>query len=336
VQGTKLMESTVNVMSIHKSKGLEFPFVFYPGLSARLRTGDKTNVTLSKTYGILFDAFDEGLKPTITEKLHREATTLDDLSEKMRVWYVALTRARESMTLFIPKKESDLYLDRSSDHVPLTFRKRMKSYKALMQLADNHLIAKKTHVTLDQDFITFKESEAQDVFAQSGGALTYQTYEGKARAFEHVTYSMDQTMWMEASTLKAIDLGNAMHEAFERIDFHRDIPAQIDRLSQDDTMTSHLKTFFAHPMTKRLLGLEVFKEIPFSIQSDAGIQKGIIDLVFVGEDTFTVVDYKLKTTDKEGYKTQVKGYVEYLTERLNRPGQGYLYSIMEGTYVQVV
>ena len=336
VQGTKLMDDTVNVMSIHKSKGLEFPRVFYLGLSARLRTGDRELIAYSKHYGIIMDLFDEGLKPSLSDTLHQEASRLDDLSEKLRVFYVALTRARESLTLFIPRKDTDLYLQELSDKVPLTFRKRMKSYKALMQLSDGALNTKRSHITLDEAFFKSDMAEATDDSIQPASPLTYQTYQGLSKERADSRYSVEQTMWMEASTVQAIDTGNLLHDAFEHIDFHGDIDAQIESLGLDETMQAHLRTFFNHATTQSLITDRVFKEIPFTEETSDGLRRGIIDLVFENDDHFTVVDYKLKTTDKAGYIDQVKGYVAYLEKRLNKPGKGYLYSIQKGTYDDVL
>jgi ATP-dependent helicase/nuclease subunit A len=96
-------ENVVRVMSIHKSKGLEFPVVFVGGLGKQFNLTDlKKPVLIHKDLGLGPYAVHLGrrnLYPTlprlaIEHRLHREA-----LSEELRILYVAMTRAREKLFL---------------------------------------------------------------------------------------------------------------------------------------------------------------------------------------------------------------------------------------------
>lgn len=96
-------EDVVRIMSIHKSKGLEFPIVFVSGLGRRFNKKDSTDaMILDSTYGV-------GLA-CVEGKKHRKRTTLlremiasriagDNTGEELRVLYVALTRAKEQLIL---------------------------------------------------------------------------------------------------------------------------------------------------------------------------------------------------------------------------------------------
>ncbi|MGC5327894.1 helicase-exonuclease AddAB subunit AddA [Brevibacillus sp. SYSU BS000544] len=96
-------EDVVRIMTIHKSKGLEFPVVFVAGLGKQFNTMDmKSGFLLHKDFGFGPQVVDTrlGLRyPSasylgIKLQLHREM-----LAEEMRVLYVALTRAREKLIL---------------------------------------------------------------------------------------------------------------------------------------------------------------------------------------------------------------------------------------------
>ena len=96
-------ENTVRIMSIHKSKGLEFPVVFVAGLGINFNTQDlKGSVLLHSEWGAGLDLIDLKRRtktPTFLKKMIRERTVLENLAEEMRVLYVALTRAKEKLIM---------------------------------------------------------------------------------------------------------------------------------------------------------------------------------------------------------------------------------------------
>ncbi len=104
----------VTLMSIHKSKGLEFPVVFVCGLSREFnRESARAQVLCDKTLGLGLTALDERNRvrfPTIAKRAIGVKITAESLSEEMRVLYVALTRARDKliMTYAASGLESDL------------------------------------------------------------------------------------------------------------------------------------------------------------------------------------------------------------------------------------
>ena len=94
---------TVRIMSIHKSKGLEFPIVFVAGMSKQFNTQDtKGSVLLHPDWGAGLDLIDLKRRtktPTFLKKMIREETVLENLAEEMRILYVALTRAKEKLIM---------------------------------------------------------------------------------------------------------------------------------------------------------------------------------------------------------------------------------------------
>lgn len=96
-------ENTVRIMSIHKSKGLEFPVVFVAGLGKNFNTQDlKGSVLLHSEWGAGLDLIDLKRRtktPTFLKKMIRERTVLENLAEEMRVLYVSLTRAKEKLIM---------------------------------------------------------------------------------------------------------------------------------------------------------------------------------------------------------------------------------------------
>ncbi len=96
-------ENAVRIMSIHKSKGLEFPIVFVSGLSKRFNKQDvREKIVMHPELGLGLDAIDPEKRikfPTLPKKIIQKQIELESLGEELRVLYVALTRAKEKLIM---------------------------------------------------------------------------------------------------------------------------------------------------------------------------------------------------------------------------------------------
>lgn len=96
-------EDVVRIMSIHKSKGLEFPIVIVSGMGKNFNKQDtRSKMVLHPELGIGLDYMDGKLRiksPTIAKKAIAKQIDLENLGEELRVLYVALTRAKEKLIL---------------------------------------------------------------------------------------------------------------------------------------------------------------------------------------------------------------------------------------------
>ena len=131
-------ENLVRIMSIHKSKGLEFPVVFVAGLGKQFNMQDlNKDILLHKKFGLGPELIDSKLRfklPTlaklaIKKKIHRES-----LAEEMRILYVALTRAKEKLILVGSVKNLDKNISKWEQII---------SYEK-WQLSDGNLAVAKT------------------------------------------------------------------------------------------------------------------------------------------------------------------------------------------------
>ena len=96
-------EDVVRIMSIHKSKGLEFPIVIVSGMGKNFNKQDtRSKMVLHPELGIGLDYMDGKKRiksPTIAKKAIAKQIDLENLGEELRVLYVALTRAKEKLIL---------------------------------------------------------------------------------------------------------------------------------------------------------------------------------------------------------------------------------------------
>ena len=93
----------VTIMSIHKSKGLEFPVVFLAGLSREFnRESTRAQILCDKELGLGLHVADRASRtryPTQSKRAIAAKMTAESLSEELRVLYVAMTRARDRLVM---------------------------------------------------------------------------------------------------------------------------------------------------------------------------------------------------------------------------------------------
>ena len=103
-------DDVVRIMSIHKSKGLEFPVVFLSSTGKQFNFNDlKEDVLLHQDMGIgaKYIDYDMQIKyDTLSKRAIKDKILTETLSEEMRILYVALTRAKEK--LFITGISKDI------------------------------------------------------------------------------------------------------------------------------------------------------------------------------------------------------------------------------------
>lgn len=97
------LQDTVTIMSIHKSKGLEFSVVFLAGMGKSFNKQDsRERLLLHPDLGIGPDWVDSTMRtkvPTLLKQVIKRKTDLENMGEELRVLYVAMTRAREKLIL---------------------------------------------------------------------------------------------------------------------------------------------------------------------------------------------------------------------------------------------
>ena len=116
-------DNTVRIMSIHKSKGLEFPVVFLAGLGKRFNKQDAYGqILLDADLGAAADFLDLELRvkaPTLKKQALKRRLELETMGEELRVLYVAMTRAKEKLIMTAADKSLENKLGKWKD-IPLS------------------------------------------------------------------------------------------------------------------------------------------------------------------------------------------------------------------------
>ena len=131
-------DDVIRIMSIHKSKGLEFPIVFLSGTGKQFNLMDLNKKILLHPeigIGVKYIDYERQIEyDTLSKKAMKNQIKIETLSEEMRILYVALTRAKEKIIITgytKNKKQEDII-------------KNVEKYKEL-----NHIILKKYKSYLD-------------------------------------------------------------------------------------------------------------------------------------------------------------------------------------------
>ncbi|MCU6746416.1 MULTISPECIES: helicase-exonuclease AddAB subunit AddA [Lachnospiraceae] len=102
---------TVRIMSIHKSKGLEFPIVFAAGMGKKFNTQDTSgSIVIHPKWGVGIDTIDLEKRtkiPSFLKKVIQREVQIENLGEELRVLYVAMTRAKEKLVLTGSLQDAD-------------------------------------------------------------------------------------------------------------------------------------------------------------------------------------------------------------------------------------
>lgn len=95
--------NVVSLMSIHKSKGLEFPIVFVAGMEKKFNLQDTSDsVVLHSELGAGIDFVDVESReksPSLLKRIIQQEVQKESIAEELRVLYVAMTRAKEKLIL---------------------------------------------------------------------------------------------------------------------------------------------------------------------------------------------------------------------------------------------
>ena len=141
-------KESVSIMTIHASKGLEFNICYYPELYRDFSKNEvQKQFMYSRKYGIIIPYIkDYIVDSTIYSKLVKDEYEKEEISERLRLLYVALTRAKQKIIMLIPNfyEETNIVNDMVTDDV----RMKYNSFRSVILSVQNK-IQKYTHDIID-------------------------------------------------------------------------------------------------------------------------------------------------------------------------------------------
>ena len=320
------VENAVRITNYHKSKGLEYNVVYYPCLSYSFNQQDKKGDFLfDKNHGIIMPAFinNRGLRDTFIKELYKYNYDLEDIGEKIRLFYVALTRAKEKMIIVNCFDDKIEPTDTNLDDIT---KASIKNYSTMLTYIMNDL----SDFIINKDIPEIKENIIQkDLFTtltKSNKLILKPNIEVIPTEVTTSHFSK-QAGLITKDILDKMELGTKIHYYLEMLDFKNP-----DYISVDSKYINKIKAFIDSPLLENIKEAKIFKEYEFM---DDG-KHGFIDLLLEYEGKIVIIDYKTKTIDDVHYDEQLNGYRTYVESLTSKPVYCYLYSIIDETYREVV
>ena len=306
----------VKIMNIHKSKGLEFPICYFAGLSVKFN---------SDSYESSAGYFAESgffISPNSSTSIIKEVGIRDlrikDISEKVRLFYVALTRTREKMILVNPETIKE----------PVNY-KDVKSVSDILGYAheDIEKYCKEINsLDLSKDYI-FKINKNYNMYNQKPNYIL-NDYLGNIIEKNRISKEVIEVLSDEEQ--ENLDYGNELHEIMEAIDFNNPDISYLDK--EEYNIISNVLN---NDLLKNIKNAKTYHEHEFYMTLDDKLYHGIIDLLVVYDDHIDIIDYKLKNIDHEEYNRQLDIYRKYVKTISKLPIKCYLLSLLENKIREV-
>ena len=155
-------ENVIRIMSIHKSKGLEFPVVFLSGSNKKFNMQDlNSSILLHQKLGIGTDFIDSERKiqyNTLSKEAIKIISKEELMSEEMRVLYVALTRPKEQLIITGVSKDIEKELKEKEELLELYNEEKinkniLKKYKSYLDWIELVYLKNKDNSVIDLNII---------------------------------------------------------------------------------------------------------------------------------------------------------------------------------------
>lgn len=327
---TESSNNTVKIMTIHASKGLEFNVCYYGGLYSKFNIREAiSKFSYDDKYGIIIPYKDKFLYNTIYHNLSYRNYVLENISERIRLFYVALTRAKEKMIFILPEntKEEAEYI---SDIIDDSIRSKYNSFASIMYSLES--ITKSYYKNIDinsidlsKNYNLVKNDNYNKLLGRVEDKLDVQDINIDIQKEEEKSFSKKNIHITSKEEQDRLDYGKKVHELFELTDFHN-----------TSNLTGKNREIITNFLDKvNIDNTDIYKEYEFIYEEDNTTYHGIIDLMLVYKDNIKIIDYKLKNISDEAYLKQLNGYKDYIENRFNKPTNIYLYSVTNNTLEKI-
>lgn len=332
-------EGALKIMTVHMSKGLQFPYVYLVDCDKRFNLSDANGRCIcDRDLGLCIKTGAIGeTRSNFMSEAAKMRLKKRQKEEELRLLYVAMTRAEKGLYCYAfdgsdevkEPCDADCFLDWLRPSAAGVTEIRSVVDKSDEKFKETAPVRKKV------DRTELAEKIARNV----AYVYPYESHEIKTTvtglAGEQTVSAVTPAGDAEALAEK----GTRLHAAMEKIDFQKPFDEEKTRLGDmmaNQSEESLLRT--AHAQVGAIVarfGGKVYKEQSFVARaSDGGLVQGIIDLLAVNGDKALIIDYKLtsvKNIDSEKYKKQINLYAAAAENVLGvRVTEMYLYSFSSG------
>ena len=307
---------SVKILNIHKSKGLEYSICYFTGLFKRSNDEDKkAKFIVDSNYNIITPYVDNGIKQTILKDLLLSLENKESISEKIRLFYVALTRAREKFIIVCPlDKDIEGYTTLVPASIRLTYNRISDMLESIMPvLLPYTKDIDFNKVNLTRDFEKIKSYNYKDKIKKNNTKIEKINNNINYEEINQSRFSKVTNRLITIDEYNNMKEGVKLHYIFETEDFK-------------NSNNPYILKFIKHI---DLNYINCFKEYEFIYEEENEIKHGFIDLMLEYEDHIDIIDYKMKNITDENYLKQLNGYKNYIESISEKNVNTYLYSILD-------
>lgn len=330
-------DDVVRVLTIHGSKGLQFPVVFYWGSFHHNNPEARSLLALHQDYGVACSIIlsDTQRQYPFVKNAILFQNQLKGIEEEMRLLYVALTRAQNRLILVgAHRKVPDLK--------PLSFCDLFHKspaqwlYQLFNELYPTQL--KDVIIPMEESFmphITHYEDERPPWALPHDETIISLKHESPSQFEPRV---LGEIVFGGA---KGTMYGTNLHKVFEDLPDTLWTNEMIEPLEIDATAKKALLYFGQSPLYQKALTMQIRKEMPFFLKEGHSLMQGYMDFIAYDDKEVILIDYKsdnVETGDTliERYKPQQEAYAKAL--KVLFPGRdihAYLFSVHLIEFIEV-
>ena len=326
IKETEEDNDSVKIMTIHASKGLEFPICYFASLHSTFNIRELNEKFLyNNKYGIVAPYFDEGIGKTFVKDLVKEEYIKEEISEKIRLFYVALTRAKEKMIVVTSYKNNNrnrnLENCRSFLDILSFVKENMKDYIFNVDLSK---------INLTKNYNLVKEYNYRENIEHTDLKISFFELDILNNILNKERISKETKDLLDKDIKEKMEFGKYIHKVLEYIDFKN---FDISLFSIPEFYKTRIDKFINLVNKEEIIN--VYKEYEFSYINNDIYEHGIIDLILEYDNHIKIIDYKLKNIKDGDYRRQIEKYKEYLSNKTNKKIDTYLFSIIDGTLERI-
>ena len=307
-----LSKNAVVLMTIHGSKGLEYPICYFPEFRREFYRPEKTtSFVISDKYGILLPNVGVNKNDSLLLSLFKRRYDERDYEEKLRLLYVALTR---------PIAEAIIPLDISKS-VTITNIKAAKNFQQILH-----------YYNFDQRFIYSYDNSEEDLLEKELMIDNLKVELKKINVTSNLVIkkkaskeNLDNEAYVDV-----LEFGTRLHYLLEIFDYETKDYSFI----KDKKMQKYVKNVVNCGLFDNINKTKLLHEFEFFDEKNQ--VNGVIDALLIKDNEIDIIDFKLKKIDDENYDKQLHVYYDYIVQIANnRPIKMFLVSAVTGEVKEV-
>lgn len=328
--------NSVKILTIHKSKGLEYPICYFADLDHEFNTSElKDKFIVDKKYGLIVPSNLGEIDNSLLKEMYKYDFNREEVSEKIRLFYVALTRAREQMIIVLPDRETRT-LEKNNDGVIEEIRRlSFNKLSSFIYGIKNYLYSYFEQIDIEKLGLTknylYHKKIVQETLNNIKDNINVEEINIENEVVEEKHFSKETNKIITKEENDLMKFGTKVHEIFELLDFRNIDLSLVD----NKFIRNKVEKFLSNDLLKNISNANIYKEYEFIYNKDNNEYHGIIDLMLEYDNHIDIIDYKLKSITDENYIKQLNGYKEYIEKISNKNVSTYLYSILDEKVLQI-